>query len=98
MSRTTEIDWEEFRKKVKKASGEAARETNQHLAGEMSSLVTLTQSEVQDIFPEKSDKEDFSELMKIVKSHTSQNQKITAIAENSEKFGKVMISLLSKIM
>lgn len=98
MSTTTEIDWEEFRKKVKKASDESVRETNQKLAGEMSSLVTLTQSEVQDIFPEKSDKEDFSELMKIVKSHTSQNQKITAIVQNSEKFGKVMISLLSKIM
>lgn len=98
MSKTTEIDWEEFGKTVKEASANAIEKTNRQLADDMSSLVSLTQSEVQDIFPEKSDKEDFSELMKIVKSHTSQNQKITAIVQNSEKFGKVMISLLSKIM
>ena len=98
MGKTTEIDWENFRKKVRKASDEAVQETNEKLAGDMSSLVTLTQGEIQDIFPEKSDKEDFAELMKIVKSNTSQNQKITSIVQNSEKFGKVMISLLSKIM
>lgn len=98
MSNTTEIDWENFRKKVSKASDEAVQETNARLAGEMSSLVTLTQSDIQEVFPEKSDKEDFAELMKIVKSGTSQNQKINSIVENSEKFGKIMISLLSKIM
>lgn len=98
MGKTSEIDWKDFQKKAQAASGEALQETNTRLAGEMSSLVSLTQSEVQDIFPEKSDKEDFSELMTIVKSHTSRNQKITKIAQNSEKFGKVIVSLLSKIM
>lgn len=98
MSKTTEIDWEDFRKKVRKASGEAVQETNAKLAGEMSSLITLTQSDIQEIFPEKSDKENFAELMKIVKSGTSQNQKINAIVQNSEKFGKLMISLLGKII
>lgn len=98
MSNTTEIDWEEFGKKTRKASGEAVQETNARLAGEMSSLTSLSQSDIQEIFPEKSDKEDFAELMKIVKSGTSQNQKINAIVQNSEKFGRVMISLLGKII
>lgn len=98
MSRTTEIDWDNFQKKVQRASDGAVEETNARLAGEMSSIVNLTQNEIQEIFPEKSDKENFAELMKIVKSGTSQNQKVNAIVQNSEKFGKVMISLLGKII
>ncbi|MBZ9728258.1 hypothetical protein LB467_01030 [Salegentibacter sp. JZCK2] len=98
MSKSTEIDWEAFHDKVKKASNSAARETNVELAGEMSSIVHLTQMEIQEIFPEKSEMEDFAELMKIVKSSTHTNQKVNNIVQNSEKFSKVVVSLLSKII
>lgn len=98
MAKSTKIDWEEFRKKAQKAAVEAAEETNEELAIEISSFTHLTQKEIQEIFPEKSDLEDFSELMAIVKSSTSRNDKVNKIVENSEKFGKVMISLLSKII
>lgn len=98
MRLSTEIDWEAFRQKSRAAAGKAAKETNAELAGEMSSLIHLTQKEIQDIFPEKSDMEDFAELMKIVKSNTHTNQKVTKIVQNSEKFTKVVVSLLSKII
>ncbi|MBE7639522.1 hypothetical protein GUB10_04165 [Salegentibacter sp. BLCTC] len=97
MGNSTKIDWEEFRKKAKNAAVTAAAETNQELAGEMSSITHLTKKEIQEIFPEKSEMEDFSELMEIVKSSTSRNNKVNKIAANSEKFSKVMLSLLGKI-
>lgn len=98
MSKSTEIDWEAFRQKVRAASDEAVEETNAELAGEMSSIVNLSKKEIQEIFPKKSEMEDFAELMKIVKSSTTTNQKVNKIIDNSEKFGKVVISLLSKII
>ncbi|TDN88829.1 hypothetical protein DET49_108154 [Salegentibacter sp. 24] len=98
MGNSTKIDWEEFRKKAQKAASQAAEETNEELAGEMASFTHLTKKEIQEIFPEKSEMEDFSELMEIVKSSTSRNNKVNKIVENSEKFGKVMVSLLSKII
>ncbi len=64
----------------------------------MASITKLTQEEILEIFPKKTDMEDFSELMKIVKSSTSRNEKINKIVANSERFGKVVISLLGKIL
>ncbi|MGA8853152.1 MAG: hypothetical protein WB492_03135 [Christiangramia sp.] len=98
MGKSTEIDWEEFRKKAHAAASAAATQTNEELAEEMSSIVHLTKKEIEDIFPENSDMEDFSELMEIVKSDTSRNNKINKIVQNSEKFGNVIISLLGKII
>ncbi|SKB77431.1 hypothetical protein SAMN05660776_2931 [Salegentibacter holothuriorum] len=98
MGNSTKIDWEEFRKKAKNAASTAAAETNEELAGEMSSFTHLTKKEIQEIFPEKSEMEDFSELMEIVKSSTTRNNKLNKIVANSEKFSKVMLSLLDKII
>lgn len=98
MAKTTQIDWEKFSRDVKDASNEAAAKTDAQLASEMASITSLTQSEIQEIFPKKSDMEDFSELMKIVKSSTSRNEKINRIVVNSEKFSSVVISLLGKIL
>lgn len=95
---TTKIDWDKFSKEVKEASKEAAEKTDAQLASEMAAITRLTQSEVQEIFPKKSDMEDFSELMKIVKSSTSRNEKVNKIVANSEKFGRVVVSLLGKIL
>lgn len=96
MGQSTEIDWKNFGETVKKASREAAADTDLKLAGEMAAITNLTAQEIQDIFPEKTDKENFSELMAIVKSSTSQNQKINKIVDNTEKFGKVIVSILNK--
>lgn len=98
MAKSTKIDWEEFRKKAQQAASQAADETNAELADDMSSFTQLTKREIQEIFPEKSEMEDFSELMEIVKSNTSKNNKVNKIVENSEKFSRVVVSLLSKII
>ncbi|MGB7786925.1 MAG: hypothetical protein WBL27_12555 [Salinimicrobium sp.] len=98
MAKSTKIDWEEFRRKAQQAASQAADETNAELADDMSSFTQLTKREIQEIFPEKSEMEDFSELMEIVKSNTSKNNKVNKIVENSEKFSRVVVSLLSKII
>lgn len=98
MAQTTKIDWEKFSKDVKEASKEAAVKTDAELAAEMAAITRLTQAEVQEIFPKKSDLEDFSELMEIVKSSTSRNEKVSKIIASSEKFGRVVVSLLGKIL
>ncbi len=98
MAKTSKIDWDKFSKDVKEASGKAAAKTDKDLAGEMASITRLTQAEILEIFPKKTDMEDFSELMKIVKSSTTRNEKINKIVANSERFGKVVISLLGKIL
>ena len=98
MAKSTKKDWEEFRKKARLAASNAAEKTNEELADDMSSIVALSKKEIQDIFPEKSDLEDFSELMEIVKSSTSRNNKVSRIVDNSEKFAKVIVLLLNKII
>lgn len=98
MGNTTKIDWEKFSRDVKEASKEAAAKTDAELAMEMASITSLTQAEIGEIFPERSDMENFSELMEIVKSSTSRNEKINKIVENSEKFSGVIISLLGRIL
>lgn len=98
MAKSTKKDWEEFRKKARLAASNAAEKTNEELADDMSSIVALSKKEIQDIFPEKSEMEDFSELMEIVKSSTSRNNKVSKIVDNSEKFAKVIVLLLNKII
>lgn len=98
MAKTSKIDWDKFSKELKEASGKAAAKTDRDLAGEMASITSLTQAEILEIFPGRNDMEDFSELMKVVKSSTSRNEKINKIVANSERFGKVVIALLEKIL
>ncbi|MDR6301218.1 hypothetical protein [Mesonia maritima] len=94
--KTTKIDWEDFDKKVAKASISAAEKTDAALAIKLASITSLTTKEIQEIFPEKADVERFSELMKIVKSSTSRNNKVNKIVENSEKFAGILVDLLGK--
>ncbi|TRZ45045.1 hypothetical protein [Robertkochia solimangrovi] len=92
------IDWTAFEKKVKEAAESASNTANENLAGEMSTMIHLTQQEIQEIFPEPEDKKDFAALMKIVKSATSHNNKINKIVADGERFAGVVISLLKRII
>lgn len=93
-----EIDWTQFEKDVKEASERAAHLTDAQLASKLASVTSLTQREIQEIFPKPSDVAAFAELMKIVKSSTDRNNKINQIVANSEKFAGIIISLLNKII
>jgi hypothetical protein len=91
-------DWEKFEKSLDKAIEEASVKTDEKLASGISSVTRLTDEEVIELFPETTDAQNLVELMKIVKSAEDRNVKITRIVENSEKFGGVVLTLLSKFV
>jgi hypothetical protein len=82
----------------KKIAKDAAAETDDKLAGQISSLTSLTDEEVKKLFPEKGDVARFVELMQIVNSADSRNKKVNQIIENAEKFGGIVLTLLTKIV
>jgi hypothetical protein len=86
-------DWDD----VDKALDDAAKKTNDDLAGKVSSLTRLTDDEIKKLFPTKDDVAKLSQLMQIVRGATSQNEKVNALTENIEGLGKTVITLLAKL-
>lgn len=83
---------------IQSIAKEAAKETDDKLASEISSLTRLKDDEIKKLFPEKGDVAKFAELMQIVNSAGSKNQKVNQIIQNSEKFGRIILTLLSKVV
>ena len=76
----------------------AAQKTDEKLASQISSLTRMTDEEIKKLFPKASDAKKLVELMGIVKSAESQNNKVNAIVANSEKFAGVVVTLLGKFV
>jgi hypothetical protein len=89
-------DWNKLEQSIDSIISGAAKKTDEELASRISSVTRLTDDEVQELFPEPSDAKKLFELMKIVKSAEERNTKINRIIENSEKFGGIVLTLLSK--
>lgn len=85
------LDW-------KKITAKAAKRTDEILASEISSLTRMTDNEIDDLFPEPIDKENLAELMEIVKSADSENQKVDRIIGNIDKFARVVLKLADKVV
>jgi hypothetical protein len=83
---------------IKSIAKESAKETDDKLASEISSLTRLKDEEVKKLFPEKGDVAKLTELMQIVHSADARNKKVNRIVENSEKFAGVILTLLSKVI
>jgi hypothetical protein len=81
---------------IKALAKEAADETDDKLAGQISSLTRLKDEEVKKLFPEKGDVVKFIELMQIVNSADARNKKVNQIVENAEKFAGIILTVLSK--
>ncbi|MEN8262822.1 MAG: hypothetical protein ABFR82_05120 [Nitrospirota bacterium] len=72
--------------------------TDDQLAGELAKLTPLTIDEITDILPEKVDKEHFKQLIDIVRSAESQNDKLVLFKDNVEKLGGVALTVLGKLL
>lgn len=92
------IDWENFDDIVREESNNAREETNRELALEIKSLTTMSEDEINELFPQPADIEKFKELMTIVKSSEDRHIKINQIVSNSEKFSEIVLTLLEKIL
>lgn len=96
--KSTKTDWDQFDAVVKAAGSNAAQKTDDALATQLAAITSLTQKEIRELFPKQADVETFSQLMQIVKSGTSKNNKINKIVENSEAFAGIILTLLNKVL
>jgi hypothetical protein len=90
------INWDEVETDVDEALEGAVKKTNDKLAGQISSLTTLTDAEVKRLFPTPADVGRLVELMQIVKSADQRNQKVNRLVKNIEKLGGTVVTLLER--
>ena len=90
------VNWDEFDNNLGDAINDSAKETDEQLASQISSLTRMTNEEVKELFPKSGDVQKLAQLMKIVKSAEDRNTKINNIVANAEKFGGVILTLLKK--
>jgi len=76
------------------AAKKAQAQTDEEYAGILSSLTNIPDNDLEKLFPKRADKDKLKELLSIVNSGTSQNEKITKLKENGEKLGVLAIKLL----
>ena len=90
------IDWDQFDNDIDVIIEESANNTDERLASRISSITRMTDEEVKELFPDPADVKKLVELMKVVKSAEDRNTKINRIVTDAEKFGGIVLSLLSK--
>ena len=92
------INWEEFDQSLDQAITESVDAVDTKLASHISSITRLTDDEINGLFPEPADLKKLSELLKIVKSAETRNNKVNSIINNSEKFSDVIFTLVDKLV
>ena len=76
-------------------AAKAARElTNKQLADELAAISILNRDKIQELLPEKKDKEAFIKLMEQVEADTAMDQKLAFLQENIKSAGAVALKLL----
>jgi hypothetical protein len=80
------------------AAGQAANITNQELATEIASVSVLSRSKIEQLLPNKRDKEAFVQLMHEVESERSEDEKLAFLRTNLETAGKVVLKVLSALV
>jgi hypothetical protein len=92
------INWEEFDENVDQAITESVDAVDTKLASHISSITRLTDDEVNELFPEPADLKKLAELLKIVKSAETRNNKVNSIMDNAEEFSDVIFTLVDKLV
>jgi hypothetical protein len=75
----------------------ASAKTKKQFAEELSSYTSLTSREIEELFPTKSDREELLELIKIVNSDASDNQKKADLAGKIGKVSGAVIKITKKL-
>jgi len=78
-------------------SDEAAL-TNSELAGELSKHTVLTKTQLEELLPKREDLGKLKELIELVNSAASHNNKLAALQANFQELGGVAIKLLGHII
>lgn len=86
----TGLNWSEI-------AAEARQKTARDLAGDISSLTTMTDREINELFPTPGDKQRLAELMEIVNGTGSCNDKINGIVDNIEDLAGAILKVVAKM-
>lgn len=90
------VDWNSLLspESVHQAAEQAAEETDTQISEKIARLTSLKQSDIEETFPEKSDQKKLAELLRLVHSSKTRQDKVNAIVNNAEKFAGIIVSLL----
>lgn len=79
-------------------AADAARKTDEQLAGQISSLTRMTDAEITELFPKAGDAKKLVELLRIVHDAEDENSKVTRISNNAGRFAGIILKLLSRFV
>lgn len=74
-----------------------AKQTNKQLAGELAKIGPLSARDINNLLPNKIDKERLQKLINIVNTSSSEAEKIASLRENVTELGSVIIKVISKL-
>jgi hypothetical protein len=77
---------------------EEANLTNEQLSDELAKLTPLTAKELNKLLPRKVDKKRLTQIIKIVNSSTSKQNKLASLQANFTELGDVVLKLLTKYL
>ena len=88
------IDWDAIETEI----DEAADEADIQLESRISSLTRMKDYEINELFPEKTDKEKLVKLMQIVNEATTENQRTARLVDNIQDLAGTAVKLLAKFV
>ena len=90
------VNWEKYEFVIDEAMISGAEKADEIIKRKSLGYLPLTEEELEDVIPKSADAKHLAELMKIVKSAESDNEKINKIFEESTKFGQIVLKLLGR--
>ena len=76
------------------AARKAQQQTDAEYEKVVESLSELSKDKIAKLFPAKPDQDKLDELIALVNSATSKNEKIIKIKDNAQKFGAIVLKLV----
>jgi hypothetical protein len=80
-----------------KAAEEAAKTTDESLAGEQAKVASLSWEQLKQMLPSPSDKKQLEELMKVVTAATDHNEKVASLTRNIGSLAGIIVKVLSRM-
>ena len=81
-----------------RAAEAAAEKTNVELRDELARLTRLSEADIRRLVPTKEDKERLAQLLAVVGSARTENQKVAALRSSIETLGPVVVRVLKLLM
>lgn len=81
-----------------KISDDASEKADRKVGDKILNQINMDQEEIEKLFPDTGERQNFSELMKIVKSADDRNQKVNKISNHIEDFSGTIVKLLDKVV